>query len=1073
MDWIDDQAENVEDLGESAVYLYDEIRDWIGDQYQSISDAVEEAHEVAVNNTTDFIEDFVNKYEEVKQSSINDVRNFLNETLDELEDLSNEAKSIMDVAAENIGDFLDDILGLFTQAEAIGAASSPLVLDLDGDGLELSPLDGSGIHFDHDVNQYAELTGWVSPDDGFLVYDRNANGTIDDGTEVFGDNTPINGGTETAADGFAALAEFDTNANGVIDASDTQYSDLRVWRDLNQDGLSTTDELKTLSDHNIVSIDLNAQSSSQTINGHSVPLVSTFTRSDGSSGDIGDVFFEVDKRNTRYIGDYELKFEALLLPKARGYGNVADLHIAMSQNETLKNLVQEFSDNALNSLESINQQVDRIIIEWTGSANVDQDSRGGYLDARKLESLEAFMGEAYYSTAYNTSDVIGQAISVMEDAWETLRSSILTRLFIQTHGDFYLSTATYNYSDDSVQISGQLPDIVQNIFDNQPSNFENAIAYWANHRQALNSLKEELNISFSDITAEINDALTGTQLEAWSSKINDSEYIGGTNDGDAITGSGNNNLILGGTGNDVLDGGTGNDTLYGGDGDDSLILKEGYLYGGAGNDTLVMDGYASAYFTGGTGSDTLEGGYYEDRYYFNLGDGQDTIDEQYGNNAYVDKIILGAGIATTDVALTRSGNHLLINVGASGDQLKVKNWYLDPRHRVEELHFDDGTVWDVGTLNSLGLEVHGTGAGETLAGLNGHKDVIYGHGGDDTITGLSGNDTLYGDAGNDVLDGGTGIDTLYGGDGDDSLILKEGYLYGGAGNDTLVMDGYASAYFTGGTGSDTLEGGYYEDRYYFNLGDGQDTIDEQYGNNAYVDKIILGAGIATTDVALTRSGNHLLINVGASGDQLKVKNWYLDPRHRVEELHFDDGTVWDVGTLESRVATSSDDTLTGTSGNDYLAGLTGNDTINAGDGNDILDGGPGNDILRGGAGDDTFWFTLGDKQDQIEDTSGNDTLNLENINHDDLWFWRKDNDLRLGAIDTQDWLTIQDWYAPGADNIETMTTPSDSYVLTENMLQQLVEAMAVFDVQSAGDLNVPQQDQDDVQSVIAAAWSTS
>jgi hypothetical protein len=874
MDWIDDQAENVEDLGESAVYLYDEIRDWIGDQYQSISDAVEEAHEVAVNNTTDFIEDFVNKYEEVKQSSINDVRNFLNETLDELEDLSNEAKSIMDVAAENIGDFLDDILGLFTQAEAIGAASSPLVLDLDGDGLELSPLDGSGIHFDHDVNQYAELTGWVSPDDGFLVYDRNANGTIDDGTEVFGDNTPINGGTETAADGFAALAEFDTNANGVIDASDTQYSDLRVWRDLNQDGLSTTDELKTLSDHNIVSIDLNAQSSSQTINGHSVPLVSTFTRSDGSSGDIGDVFFEVDKRNTRYIGDYELKFEALLLPKARGYGNVADLHIAMSQNETLKNLVQEFSDNALNSLESINQQVDRIIIEWTGSANVDQDSRGGYLDARKLESLEAFMGEAYYSTAYNTSDVIGQAISVMEDAWETLRSSILTRLFIQTHGDFYLSTATYNYSDDSVQISGQLPDIVQNIFDNQPSNFENAIAYWANHRQALNSLKEELNISFSDITAEINDALTGTQLEAWSSKINDSEYIGGTNDGDAITGSGNNNLILGGTGNDVLDGGTGNDTLYGGDGDDSLILKEGYLYGGAGNDTLVMDGYASAYFTGGTGSDTLEGGYYEDRYYFNLGDGQDTIDEQYGNNAYVDKIILGAGIATTDVAVSRDGNHLLINVGASGDQLKVKNWYLDPRHRVEELHFDDGTVWDV-------------------------------------------------------------------------------------------------------------------------------------------------------------------------------------------------------GTLESRVATSSDDTLTGTSGNDYLAGLTGNDTINAGDGNDILDGGPGNDILRGGAGDDTFWFTLGDKQDQIEDTSGNDTLNLENINHDDLWFWRKDNDLRLGAIDTQDWLTIQDWYAPGADNIETMTTPSDSYVLTENMLQQLVEAMAVFDVQSAGDLNVPQQDQDDVQSVIAAAWSTS
>ncbi|QPJ64612.1 MAG: hypothetical protein G3M78_04085 [Candidatus Nitrohelix vancouverensis] len=114
----------------------------------------------------------------------------------------------------------------------------PLTLDLDGDGLEVSDLNSSTVNFDLDNNGFAERTAWVGADDGLLALDRDANGTIDNGSELFGDATSINGGTGTAADGFAALSDLDSNADGVIDANDALFSDLKIWQDLNQNGVS-------------------------------------------------------------------------------------------------------------------------------------------------------------------------------------------------------------------------------------------------------------------------------------------------------------------------------------------------------------------------------------------------------------------------------------------------------------------------------------------------------------------------------------------------------------------------------------------------------------------------------------------------------------------------------------------------------------------------------------------------------------------------------------------------------------------------------------------------------------------
>ena len=114
----------------------------------------------------------------------------------------------------------------------------PLTFDLDGDGLETTAIAATNpILFDHDGDGVKNGTGWVKPDDGFLVRDVNGNGTIDNGRELFGDST-IKSNGQTATDGFDALADLDSNADGKIDSNDTQFNNLRIWRDLNQDGIS-------------------------------------------------------------------------------------------------------------------------------------------------------------------------------------------------------------------------------------------------------------------------------------------------------------------------------------------------------------------------------------------------------------------------------------------------------------------------------------------------------------------------------------------------------------------------------------------------------------------------------------------------------------------------------------------------------------------------------------------------------------------------------------------------------------------------------------------------------------------
>ncbi len=170
-----------------------------------------------------------------------------------------------------------------TRIEVIEKASKdieqkdPIVLDLDGDGIELTSLE-NGVEFDLDGDGAKERTATATGGDGFLVLDRNGNGAIDNGTELFGDQ---NG----AANGFEELKKFDSNRDGVIDAKDTIFEELKVFVDGNQDGVSQSNELSSLSDLGIASINLNFQDVQERASGgNSIAQRSYFTRTDGSQG---------------------------------------------------------------------------------------------------------------------------------------------------------------------------------------------------------------------------------------------------------------------------------------------------------------------------------------------------------------------------------------------------------------------------------------------------------------------------------------------------------------------------------------------------------------------------------------------------------------------------------------------------------------------------------------------------------------------------------------------------------------------------------------------------------------------
>ena len=193
-------------------------------------------------------------------------------------------------AGHSPNDLIDALDKLFKQAEI---TTSPLVLDLDGDGVETTALTQGaygGVHFNLDAKGLAEQTGWVGQDDGLLVRDMDGDGKITSGRELFGNHTLLSQGTNAgkeAANGFEALKDLDGNGDNVLDSNDAAFSTLRVWKDINSNGVTDAGELLTLAQAGVSSLNVGysdaGADATADAQGNKHQQLGGFTKTDGST----------------------------------------------------------------------------------------------------------------------------------------------------------------------------------------------------------------------------------------------------------------------------------------------------------------------------------------------------------------------------------------------------------------------------------------------------------------------------------------------------------------------------------------------------------------------------------------------------------------------------------------------------------------------------------------------------------------------------------------------------------------------------------------------------------------------
>ncbi|MBW4004289.1 calcium-binding protein, partial [Neisseria meningitidis] len=364
----------------------------------------------------------------------------------------------------------------------------PLALDLDGDGIETVAAKGfSGSLFDHNGNGIRTATGWVSADDGLLVRDLNGNGIIDNGAELFGDNTKLADGS-FAKHGYAALAELDSNGDNIINAADAAFQSLRVWQDLNQDGISQTNELRTLEELGIQSLDLAYKDVNKNLgNGNTLAQQGSYTKTNGTTAKMGDLLLAADNLHSRFKDKVELTAEQAKAANLAGIGRLRDLREAAALSGDLANMLKAYSaaetkeaqlallDNLIHKWAETDSNWGkkspmRLSTDWTQTANEGialtpsqvaqlkknalvslSDKAKATIDAARdrIAVLDAYTGQDSNTLYYMSEEDALNIVKVTNDTYDHLAKNIYQNLLFQTRLQPYLNQISFKMENDT------------------------------------------------------------------------------------------------------------------------------------------------------------------------------------------------------------------------------------------------------------------------------------------------------------------------------------------------------------------------------------------------------------------------------------------------------------------------------------------------------------------------------------------------------------------------------------------------------------------------------------------------
>ncbi|MFM0010625.1 calcium-binding protein [Paraburkholderia sediminicola] len=827
------------------------------------------------------------------------------------------------------------------------ALISPLVLDLTGSGINLTPLNTSSPYFDLANDGFARQTGWVGAGMGLLCFDPDDR-SITNITQLFGNET---------TDGFDILRKLDANHDNVIDASDPAFASLRVWVDANGNGASDSGELYTLSQLGIVSINLNATAVTETIAGNKISSISSYTLADGTTREIADAWFANSTMNTKPVTPVEVTATAAALPQLAGAGTLRDLRSAMSLDQGLQNLVQAFVAQPVGtSPSSIESAAQAILFQWAGVTSLDPTSRGGSIDARQLSFVDRYLGRSFNSTGDGVNPGI-RAAAYLQQSWNDLYDAALARLVLQS--PLAASVAPefrYDASTDTVQATATFAPALAAAF------------------QRLGTITAA-NLASWDLLLRVADAARFDM--SMSDSLFEKYVAAATNDTIASVA----NAIASGLQISFDSSGRIQETC-------STIYHD--FYAGSGVSVLIGS------HAGNDPSVQLPG---NDVFHYSAGDGVVEIRESDPNSSKpANTLSFGLGIDPSSIkAKVLSNGDMVLTNGMAGDQITLVGELRDGGGGVQFVQFADGTTWTRYQLIQVAA-LCGTAGNDTLYGTT-SAEVFDGKGGNDFVMGGGGGDTFLFDAGYgkleisesdrssspyNVLQFGPGISAssvsvrtnsnsgivLTDGITGDQITLDSAMLLynmgvqavrfadntvwtqqqllrmattGTVGNDTIYGTSNAEV-FDGKGGNDYVQGGGGGDTFIFNSGYGKLEIGEYDSGSAPHNVLQLGAGISASSVTVRSTSNsNLVLTDGIAGDQITLDSFMSSSNWGVQEVQFADGTTWNRQQL-LQMAT------TGTTGDDKLYGTPGAD---------VFDGKGGNDYVRGGGGGDKFIFNAG------------------------------------------------------------------------------------------------------------------
>ena len=405
----------------------------------------------------------------------------------------------------------------------------PLILDLDGDGIEtISIYDGT--YFDHNGDGFAEATGWVAFDDGILALDINGDGLILEDKELFGNETILKDGTK-AAGGFQALAALDKNQDGKIDASDKAFSELRVIKGYDQNGW----QIYTLDELGIRSINLDSViAHSSDLQGNLQLRVGSFQWSDGATGKVAEYRFATDRSYAVPYVWYAVPEDIAALPNLAGNGNVYDLDQAMVRDTSgqLLSLVEQFI--SANDPGCRNTVMEQILFKWAGTARIPQEiSISGQfvaasasasiptysgaaavslgvdlMDSRRLGVLEHWFGEPWAGISGPNPNYAASVL--LNEAYREVFEVTYAELMAQTHLKGLYDKVVHSWDEEKQQAKTDFSDVIPEIvaeLNNDPAQGRQTLSEFTRMLRGLSSCSPACYLTFREHMIEFDPTL--------------------------------------------------------------------------------------------------------------------------------------------------------------------------------------------------------------------------------------------------------------------------------------------------------------------------------------------------------------------------------------------------------------------------------------------------------------------------------------------------------------------------------------------------------------------------------------